>query len=160
VAAAPASAESRPVTLSHRTLWAARAEIALAEGNGEEAVRLVDDLLEGAPYLGSRGAVAIPRLARLRGEALLLLGQASAAAQLLEAASLEADRQGSAAEKLRLLLALARAARALLQPDRVTHVLAEATNLTQQLAASLQTPAVRHDFEREAQALLALARGD
>jgi DNA-binding NarL/FixJ family response regulator len=64
-------------TLGQRLLWRARAEIALARGEGALALQAVDRLLESATNRDHNSV--IPRLAKARGDALLLLGQSDAA---------------------------------------------------------------------------------
>ncbi len=155
--AAQLKSAERPQGLAERDVWAARAEAALAAREGAEALRLVDILLEDTVYLGQRGAAAVPRLARLRGEALVLLGQSGEALDLLEAAIAEAARLGSPTEQMRLQLALARAAQASQQAERAQAALRQASTLADQMAATVSDPVLRRGFEREVEARLVAA---
>ncbi|HEX5692046.1 MAG TPA: AAA family ATPase, partial [Roseiflexaceae bacterium] len=60
-------------TFAQRQYWSARAELALVSGEPDVALSVVNNLLQAAAnYTGERD---IPRLAKLRGEALAALGQ-------------------------------------------------------------------------------------
>jgi tetratricopeptide (TPR) repeat protein len=160
LAALPAGGGDHPRGLGGRMAWAARAEAALAEGDGAQTLKLVEDLLANTPYLGGRGAAAIPRLARLRGEALTLLGQPATAATLLETAHAEAVRQGSPTEQMRLQLALARAAQRDGQSGWAQAALRQASALAEQMAATLPDLAARRAFEAAVDARLVAAVRD
>jgi len=69
---------------AQRGVWAARAELALAAGDPETALAIADDLYAAAANLTSEAE--IPRLARLKAEALVGLGRRAAAATLLDQA--------------------------------------------------------------------------
>jgi hypothetical protein len=68
-------------TIAQRLLGYARAELALAGGEVVSALRTTDELLAAAPNSGPPpdGAGAIPRLAKLRGDALVAAGRAAEA---------------------------------------------------------------------------------
>src|SRR6266704_791445 len=69
-------------TLGQRLVWAARAELALARDDPHLALHITDQLLASA--LGLSSEASIPRLAKLRGEALIKLKQAAEAETILQ----------------------------------------------------------------------------
>ncbi|MCC6187568.1 MAG: tetratricopeptide repeat protein [Anaerolineales bacterium] len=103
---APAVKPDPPRALGQRAVWAALAELALADGDPPEALRCVEALLEALVDPDPRGLAAIPRLGRLKAGALRQLGQLEEAVALLAAARDEARRQGTAGELRRLEVAL------------------------------------------------------
>ncbi len=79
-----ATGGERPLeTIGGRLVGAGQAELALARGEAQQALQLVDQLIATAPHARE---TAIPRLWLLRGEALAALGRlGDAEAMLLEA---------------------------------------------------------------------------
>jgi DNA-binding CsgD family transcriptional regulator len=96
-------------TLGQRLAWRARAEHALARHDAALVIEIVDRLVASAPPAAQAGA--IPRLSRLRAEALLQLGQAERACAELEAAHQAAEAQGARSLLWRIRAALGRAYR-------------------------------------------------
>jgi DNA-binding CsgD family transcriptional regulator len=80
-------------SMGQRLLWSARAELALAAGEPAETLRISQELAVSAPN-ASEGRL-VPRLERLRGEALAALGRTAEAEATLLAASLGAEAQGA-----------------------------------------------------------------
>jgi DNA-binding NarL/FixJ family response regulator len=76
-----------------RLLATASAEVALAERDPNQALRLVDELINTVTETSDGGNVA--RLAKLRGEALAMLGRSEEAEQSLKAAVRAATEQGA-----------------------------------------------------------------
>ena len=94
-------------TLQERLIWASRAELALARGQDELALEIIERLIAAAQNLAVAGRV-VPRLWWLRGEALLGLecfGEAEAA---LRDALVVAQAQGRLPLQWRIELALGR----------------------------------------------------
>src|SRR5690606_11273550 len=60
-----------PRTLGLRLLWRARAELALAQGDGALALESIERLVTSAFNLSS--STIVPRLSKLHGDALILL---------------------------------------------------------------------------------------
>jgi DNA-binding CsgD family transcriptional regulator len=79
-------------SVGQRACWLARADLALRHGDPQEALRIADDLIASA--LPGRGLAAIPRLWKLRGEALASIESTEAEAVLI-AAEKAASRQGA-----------------------------------------------------------------
>lgn len=58
--------DGNPQTIGLRALWRARAELAMAQGNPDLALKFTDQLMCSAPHVEARGQSSIPLLARLR----------------------------------------------------------------------------------------------
>src|SRR5262249_6069319 len=71
------TAQSGMQSIGTRTAWCGRVELALARGQGQAALALVERLITNTPHVATGGIV--PRLWRLRAAALTLLGQPAAA---------------------------------------------------------------------------------
>lgn len=82
-------------TLVQRRLWLARAELALAGGEPELVLRIVDNLIATAFNIGDLGDRGIPRVSLLRGQALAALGRTAEAEAALTAAAETAEAQGA-----------------------------------------------------------------
>jgi DNA-binding CsgD family transcriptional regulator/Flp pilus assembly protein TadD len=125
--------------------------LALAEGEPDRALRIAEQLTEAAPGVVRR---PIPALLKLKGEALLALGHADAAAQALEEA-----RRTAEAHELRPLLwqilhALGQAQQRLGQRKHARQSFAAARELIAALAATVDAADLRDQFERAALASL------
>jgi DNA-binding CsgD family transcriptional regulator/tetratricopeptide (TPR) repeat protein len=94
-----------PTTIAGRLLRAAAAEHVLARGNPEEAIAAIDVLVATIPD-GTRRTPT--RLERLRGEALVALGDYDAALVVLTAAREEASWSGARPQFWRIDAALSR----------------------------------------------------
>ena len=79
-------------TVGQRLVWYARAELALARNDPPLALHITDQLLASAIDLSSESN--IPRLAKLRGEALIKLKQAAEAETILQHARAAALERG------------------------------------------------------------------
>src|SRR6266705_736594 len=79
-------------TVGQRIVWYARAELALARNDPLLALHITDQLLASAVGLSSESS--IPRLSRLRGEALTKLKQAAEAETILQNARATAFKHG------------------------------------------------------------------
>jgi DNA-binding CsgD family transcriptional regulator/tetratricopeptide (TPR) repeat protein len=79
-------------SVGQRACWLAHTELALRHGDEHEALRTVDALIASAVPMG--GVVVIPRLWKLRGEALAAMGSVEAE-PVLSGAEEAASRQGA-----------------------------------------------------------------
>ena len=93
-------------TLGERLVGCARVELALARGEPDQALSLVDELTALAPNVSP--AHPILRLAKLRAEALIELGRKSEAETVLRAAEQSATAQGAKPAQLRIYSTLAK----------------------------------------------------
>ncbi|MGH2532611.1 MAG: helix-turn-helix transcriptional regulator [Thermomicrobiales bacterium] len=92
-------------TIGQRLLWCARAELALTRNDPERALAILDRLYATAANLSAEGD--IPRLARLKAQALTALEQPDPAMALLQAAQARATMMGTRPALWRLHAALA-----------------------------------------------------
>ncbi|HET8843594.1 MAG TPA: tetratricopeptide repeat protein, partial [Ktedonobacteraceae bacterium] len=91
-------------TVGQRLVWAARTDLALAGGNPAQALSIAERLIATAANLSSQHV--IPRLWKLRGEALAALNQQEEAETLLLAARTTAQAQGLRPSLWRICVAL------------------------------------------------------
>ncbi|MBA3871481.1 MAG: AAA family ATPase [Anaerolineae bacterium] len=129
-----------------------QAELALATDNADLALQIIDQLVVSAP--NSTDQSRIPYLLKLRGEALIELGQWAAAQTALEAAQVEATRRGLRPLLWRIQVALGK----LYQTQKLREE-AEAACLTAQqiiesLAASISNDSLKTGFLQGATALI------
>lgn len=130
-----------------RMIWA-WGEVALAQGDPEEALRLVEHLLDTTP--GPTTTQPIPQLLYLRGKALLALQRGPEAMQVLEEA-----KRGALARQERPLLwqihgALGHAYQRAGQRDQAQGEFAAARSIIAALAATIDDAAIRERFSRSA----------
>jgi tetratricopeptide (TPR) repeat protein len=144
---AMAGARTRPAeTVGQRMARFARGELALASGQPELALKLADDLAATAPNYTGPGA--IPRLSRLRAEALVQLERMLEAAAELEAARATAQWQGAHSELWRIHKALQRNYQRLGRSAEADDEAANTRRLVSELAAQLPHADMRQAFER------------
>jgi ATP/maltotriose-dependent transcriptional regulator MalT len=145
-------------TLGQRLEWCARAELALARHEPEPALAVLDSLYATAANLAHEGE--IPRLARLKGEALELLGQTERAQSLIERAISVAEAHDGLPMLVQLHAALARISSStgrLADAERHTAI---ATTLIDRLASSLPTAHLAESFRAGATDLLLIRRSN
>ena len=87
-------AASSPRTLGERQIWLARAEIALARGRPEVALRIADARL-AAERAGGEPSFGTPRASLLRAEALVALERFDEALATLDVARAECEAQAA-----------------------------------------------------------------
>jgi DNA-binding CsgD family transcriptional regulator/tetratricopeptide (TPR) repeat protein len=141
------------VAMGQRQIWAARAELSLARGEAEQALSIVERLIESAPA-GETSEVrvtdremtqarradfgslsVIPYLALLRGEALTALGKMKEAERALRAAQTAALDYGLLPIAWRLDVALGQLYQAWGKRDTAAEAFAAARALVETLAA-------------------------
>jgi len=146
------SADAPPVTMGERHAWCARAELALAHHDPEQALTIVDRLVAVTPDLESRGAGGVPRLAWLRGEALARLGQDEAEAVLKTGYDFAA-RQGTPGWQWCLRAALARLYQAQRRAADAERESISGKTILTALAANVPDSTLRQNFVQRAMAL-------
>jgi DNA-binding CsgD family transcriptional regulator len=139
-------------TCGQQLLWLARAELALATGDAEEALAIVQRIFAAASNLRHEGE--IPPLAEFKARALGALGRPEAGASLAVAASETARTKGLAAIRLRLQATLAHLLRQAGDQAAATSAITAAQDLIDQFAGSLSEPGRRERFVAAATALL------
>jgi ATP/maltotriose-dependent transcriptional regulator MalT len=132
-------------TLPQKMYWSARAEVTLAQGDAEQALRLLDRLIE------SKDSPVAPRCWKIRGEALLALGRPIEAEACLKSACHSLIPFGPVAGPYHLALGkLYHAQRRAAEADRE---LAAARRIIDEAAERITDRDLRENFLREALAL-------
>ena len=150
-------ADRRARTRQLRVCWNTRAELALAQGDPSQALRIADELIASAPNIDRYGPRGIPRLSLLRGEALAALGRLDEA----QAALLDA-REGAREQGRRPLLwrshsSLGKLYRTLERAAEAEEAFAAARALIHELAAPLRDESLREQFLQRALAMIPAA---
>lgn len=133
-------------TLDERMLWRARAELALASGEAAEALRIVESLIASDP--NASATAIVPRLWKLRGEALAALGRLDEAEAALLAACAAARQLGARPLLWRIHLAFAELLRAERRHAEAGQELAAARSVVAALFPLIPEGSSREDFVR------------
>jgi len=131
-------------TLAERRVWCARACLALADDDPEQALLVVDRLVASAANLDH--SRVIPRLWHLRGEALAALGQREAAQTALQAAQSAAMAQGVRPLLWRTHVSHGRLWLSLRRREQAAAAFAAAHTIIADLAAGVPDQVVRDIF--------------
>jgi len=138
--------------VGQRTCWVARAELALAQSRPERALDISDRLISTAHNLSEEHIA--PRLLKLRGDALAMLGDVTRAeADLLRAVS-AAQEQGLPPLRWRLDLSLANLYRAQGSRTNASERYALARSVAESLAAGIRDGELKEGFLRELDTLV------
>ena len=143
-------AEMRIDTMALRLVAYARAKLALAYNQPNDALAIADQLIDTATPNGP--ATAIPDLWLLRGEALHALGRAPEAERALLSAASVAQTQGLAPTYWRAQIALGQLYRSRNQRDLAEAAFAAARATIEQLAIDLPDATLREQFRARASA--------
>ena len=135
------------ISVGTRLVWLARAEFQLAQGDANRALDIAERLIASAANLEG-GQRVIPRLWKLRGDALAMLGNTQAGS-VLRAARDAAAEQGSLPLLWRIELSLGR-----LSPKANAEHFEAARKVIEQLAHNITDEARRDNFVQRAFALL------
>jgi len=149
-AALPPDAPSQ--TIGQRLVWAARAELALARSDPGLALDITDRLIASAANLSNERV--IPRLWKLRGEALTALHQAVEAETTLRAAQEAAHAQGLRPLLWRICLALGKLYQTQAREVEAEQAFSTARALVEELAASIPDEHIRKQFLSQVTAML------
>jgi DNA-binding NarL/FixJ family response regulator len=131
-------------THGQRLLWTARAELALAQGQPQDALAIIDRLYATARNLTAEAN--IPRLAQLKAAALADLGDFAEAEALLRAAQATADADGSPPTLLMLHGRLAAILNRQGQHDAALAEEAAAREIAARLAQTIPAGELRDEF--------------
>ena len=134
-------------SVGQRACWLAHAELALRHGESQTALRTADDLIASA--LPSGGLPVIPRLWKLRGEALAAVDSLEAEPVLI-AAEEAASRQGALSLVWQIRLSLAAWYQARGQPDRAVVQTDRARGTVDAIAENIPLGDLREGFVRAA----------
>jgi DNA-binding CsgD family transcriptional regulator/tetratricopeptide (TPR) repeat protein len=139
-------------TLGQRLCWCARAELALAKGTPDLALRIVEQL--AATSRRETDEYQIPRLGMLRGEALTMLRRMEEAEITLLAARETARAWGVRPLLWRIQIALGKLYRLNARYKAAEGAFADARAIITECAAPLVEENLREDFLRRADSLL------
>jgi tetratricopeptide (TPR) repeat protein len=139
-------------TMGHCQLWAARAELCLAQGKPDEALQTVERLITSSPNVDIEGEHSNPRLSRLRGECLLALRRYATAERVLRGALDSAQALELRPQQWRAWASLSRLHHAQGKPELADEASAMASKIVDELAASLADAERREEFRSRAAA--------
>jgi non-specific serine/threonine protein kinase len=135
-------------TFAQRIYWYARAELALAQGDAAQALRILDDLIASDP--NATAQTVIPRLWKSRGEALLALGRLSEAETALQAAYKTVTTRGMPPLELEYRIALGKMYRLQRRRNQAEAEFEAARSIIEALAAHIPDEMLRKDFHERA----------
>ncbi|HYB00023.1 MAG TPA: tetratricopeptide repeat protein, partial [Ktedonobacteraceae bacterium] len=139
-------------TLGQRLAWCARAELALARKQPSQALQIIEQLIASAIHSSeSRG---IPRLERMRGEALTALNRPSEAEEVLEHARKMAQQQGALPLLWRIQLAIGKCYQTQRRYEAAEDNFLAARDIIEQLAVNVPEEPLRSDFLKQTHTLL------
>lgn len=145
-AALPSDAPSQ--TIGQRLVWAARADLALARGDPVQALDITERLIASAANLSNERI--IPRLWKLRGEALAALHREVEAETALIAAQDAARAEGLRPWLWRICIALGRLYQKQARREEAEQSFATARALIEELAANVPGEELRSHFLSQA----------
>jgi DNA-binding CsgD family transcriptional regulator/tetratricopeptide (TPR) repeat protein len=144
--------EQEPRTLSERRLAWVWGELALAQGEPRVALQIAERLIASAP--GEARGQPIPRLLKLKGEALVALKRPSEAIEALEAAKRGALERREAPLLWQIHGSLGRVYRLLKREQEASSAVVAAREGIGSLAQTIDDPEVRERFVQSALATL------
>jgi len=127
-----------------RSAWCVRGELALASGDPDLALQIVGQLIASAANLSP--GIAIPRLSKLRGEALAALERTEEAEAELQAAQEMARAQGAQPMLWRIHEALGNLYRNTTRPEEADCEFSVARTIIEELAANIPDATLRNNF--------------
>jgi len=137
---------SASLTLGHRLVWHALAELTLAQGRFAEALSLIDRLSASVPNRPEQGEHHILALAYLRAETYKKLGRTIEARNVAEAALPIAREQGAEPLAVHLYLLMSELYLAQGQTAEAQQEAQAARGLVEGMARKLNDPAARQRF--------------
>jgi DNA-binding CsgD family transcriptional regulator/tetratricopeptide (TPR) repeat protein len=139
-------------TLGQRSLWQARAELALAQGDPSLALQITDQLIAFTANIESSGISAVPHLAYFRAKSLDALRRWAEAEAMLLDAQKGAQAQGSPSLLWRVHLLLGQVVRARGRHSEASTHFAAARQVIETISATLPDAELRDNFVRQATA--------
>jgi ATP/maltotriose-dependent transcriptional regulator MalT len=131
-----------------RLCWCARAELALARGEPDLALSIADRLIASDPNMAP--ATSIPRLSRLRSEALIVLKRTKEAERELRLAQKSATEQGTRSWSWRIQLELGKLYQSQGRRVEAEAEFGAAQNISDVVIAEIQNPALHEIFQARA----------
>ena len=139
-------------TVGQRLVWYARTELALARNDPLLALHIADQLLASTTNISEERV--IPRLWKLRGEALVALHREAEAEKMLRAAQDVAHAQGLRPSLWRIAIDLGKLYQAALRDEEAALAFATAQELIEDLATSIPDTTLRDQFLHKASELI------
>ncbi len=139
-------------TQSERLCWYARGELALVRDEAQTALDIADRLIRSAA--NTTPETVIPRVWKLRGEALAALVKTPEAETVLQAAQAAAFEQGAHSLVWRIHIALGRLYQVQARRDEAAMEFSVAQEEIQRLAGSVSDECLRRDFIARAMAAM------
>jgi predicted ATPase/DNA-binding CsgD family transcriptional regulator len=134
-------------TQMQRLCWCARAELALARGDPERALSIIDHLVAADPNITA--GTAIPRLWKLRGDALIMLKRLNDAENELQAAEITASRQGAWGWLWRIHMARGKVRQVQSRQSEAKIEFNVARSIVNELAVNIEDQVLRDNFTDE-----------
>jgi DNA-binding CsgD family transcriptional regulator len=150
------SGDAPAQAIGQRMAWCARAELALARGDPELALQITDRLSASAANISDQRG--IPRLLKLRGEALVALRRAAEAETALRSAQEMTTAQGARPLLWRIGVTLGSLYQTQAREAEAEQAFSTARAIIEELAANIPDGEVQEHFLREAEALLPRTR--
>jgi DNA-binding CsgD family transcriptional regulator len=141
------------LTQVQRLVVCAKAELALAHGDLQKALQIVEGLIQSAAHFPENQGI-VPRLCYLRGLALLGLEQPKAAQEALSAAQTAAERQGARSLMWRIWIYLGKVSLLNGQRERANDAFDTALSLLEVLASEISDETLREQFLAQARAMI------
>jgi DNA-binding CsgD family transcriptional regulator len=132
-------------TQMQRLCWCARAELALARIEPQLALSIIDRLIDSEP--NTKSTASIPRLSKLRSDALVELGHPEEAASELRLAQATTLKQDSLSLSWRIDLALGKLYQNQKRNPEANAEFSRAQKIIEQLLASFQDQTLSGIFE-------------
>jgi DNA-binding CsgD family transcriptional regulator len=150
------SGDTPAQTIGQRMVRCARAELALARGDPELALQITERLSASAANISEQQG--IPRLSKLRGEALVALSRAAEAETALRSAREMTTTQGAKPLLWHICVTLGTLYQTQSREAEAELAFSTARTIIEELAANIPDEHVQEHFLREAEALLPRTR--
>lgn len=131
-------------TQMQRLCWCARVELALARGEPDRALAIIDHLIASNP--SDTPAASIPRLSQLRSEALIALKRPVEAERELQLAQAASFKQGARSLSWHIHLALGKLYQAQARRSEADAEFSAAKNIIEAISASIRDQTILKAF--------------
>lgn len=148
------AADAPAQTLGQRLIWFARAELALARNEPEQALQIAERLIASAVHVETAGQATIPLLMKLRGEALTVLQRWSEAEAALQLAHTGATTQGARPLLWRIKVVFGKLYQAQSRHADAEQAFSAARTIIAEIAATVSDIELRDNFVRRANAMM------
>src|SRR2546430_11149992 len=139
-------------TLGQRLAWCAHAELALAQSQPRQTLQIADQLMASAANVSSNRN--IPRLSKLRGEALIMLDKGAEAESVLLAAKESALDQGMQPLLWRMYVTLGNLYQTQGRQKEAESAFSNSRTIIEELAINIPNEHLREHFLLQATSML------